>query len=123
MCVITDINLCYLCYYRHYTVLCVLLHILPVLCVLLQILTTVMCVTDINQCYVCCYIYYPVLCMLLQILTSVMRVVTDINECLSSPCQNGGQCSNSIGEFQCNCPLLYTGETCGLCKLQANITR
>ena len=37
----------------------------------------------------------------------------DINECESSPCQNGGTCSQSrIGEFSCQCALGFTGQTC-----------
>lgn len=28
---------------------------------------------------------------------------TDINECESNPCQNGGQCIDEVGSYKCNC--------------------
>ena len=28
----------------------------------------------------------------------------DVNECLISPCLNGGHCYNEIGSFECVCP-------------------
>ena len=39
-------------------------------------------------------------------------VISDINECASSPCQNGGICSDEIGKFTCTCAGGYTGTTC-----------
>ncbi|XP_076844234.1 protocadherin Fat 4 isoform X2 [Brachyhypopomus gauderio] len=37
---------------------------------------------------------------------------TDINECLPSPCHNGGTCHNLVGGFSCSCPEGYTGMAC-----------
>jgi hypothetical protein len=38
---------------------------------------------------------------------------TDINECQSSPCQNGGSCvQSSPASFSCNCAAGYTGTLC-----------
>ncbi|CAF4043699.1 unnamed protein product [Rotaria magnacalcarata] len=38
---------------------------------------------------------------------------TDINECLSSPCLHGGDCTNSINNYTCNCSnIFYTGSNC-----------
>ncbi|CAF2040253.1 unnamed protein product [Rotaria magnacalcarata] len=38
---------------------------------------------------------------------------TDINECLSSPCLHGGDCTNSINHYTCNCSnIFYTGSNC-----------
>lgn len=37
----------------------------------------------------------------------------DLNECESSPCQNGGTCINEIGSFHCICPPNTTGIYCG----------
>jgi len=36
----------------------------------------------------------------------------NLNECLSSPCQNGGTCIDSINGFSCDCPSGYTGMRC-----------
>jgi len=36
----------------------------------------------------------------------------DINECLSSPCQNGGACIDGINSFSCNCTSGWQGIKC-----------
>ncbi|XP_056644010.1 fat-like cadherin-related tumor suppressor homolog isoform X1 [Diorhabda sublineata] len=36
----------------------------------------------------------------------------DLNECESSPCQNGANCINEIGSFHCVCPPNVTGPYC-----------
>lgn len=36
----------------------------------------------------------------------------EYNECVSSPCLNGGTCTDNIGEFSCSCGRGYTGERC-----------
>lgn len=36
----------------------------------------------------------------------------DINECLSSPCQNGGNCTNFFGSFDCSCSAGFHGQLC-----------
>lgn len=36
----------------------------------------------------------------------------DINECVKSPCRNGGACVNSMGGFQCRCNPGFTGDLC-----------
>ena len=33
--------------------------------------------------------------------------------CTSSPCKNGGQCSNGWGSYLCTCPSAWTGKNCG----------
>ena len=36
----------------------------------------------------------------------------DVNECASSPCQNGGVCANQISKYTCTCTSLFTGTNC-----------
>jgi len=36
----------------------------------------------------------------------------DLDECASSPCQNGGLCRNGLDSFSCRCPASFTGEYC-----------
>ena len=40
-------------------------------------------------------------------------LLLDINECASSPCQNGGTCHNNLNSYSCNCPVLWGGTNCG----------
>ncbi|KAL8563415.1 hypothetical protein ACOMHN_054777 [Nucella lapillus] len=42
---------------------------------------------------------------------------TEVNACDSSPCQNGGQCTNlPEAEYQCRCPAQYEGDDCQTVK-------
>ena len=38
--------------------------------------------------------------------------VTDVDECLNSPCFNGGTCVNIVGSYQCQCPPEVRGKDC-----------
>lgn len=42
--------------------------------------------------------------------------LTDINECLASPCVNGN-CSNTLGSYTCICDPGWTGTNCSQGKL------
>ena len=35
---------------------------------------------------------------------------TDVNECWSSPCLNGGTCMDKENTFLCLCPVAYKGQ-------------
>ena len=39
-------------------------------------------------------------------------IVLDIDECVSSPCQNGGSCSDEVDKYSCICASGYEGATC-----------
>ncbi|KAK2184233.1 hypothetical protein NP493_275g00009 [Ridgeia piscesae] len=55
-------------------------------------------------------------CLLLRVAFSSMfedvAVAPDIDECVSSPCQNGGSCSDEVNKFSCTCASGYEGATC-----------
>ena len=38
--------------------------------------------------------------------------LVDINECLSSPCQNNGTCNNLSNKYTCTCAPGYEGTNC-----------
>lgn len=40
------------------------------------------------------------------------RCGRNINECASTPCQNGGTCEDGINAYTCTCPANYTGVNC-----------
>ncbi|KAL4712748.1 hypothetical protein ACJJTC_008045 [Scirpophaga incertulas] len=42
------------------------------------------------------------------------RCELEYNECESSPCANGGTCTDRVGAFECTCGRGYTGNTCQL---------
>jgi hypothetical protein len=37
---------------------------------------------------------------------------TDINECSSAPCKNGGICKDLVNGYECACVAGYDGTTC-----------
>jgi len=37
---------------------------------------------------------------------------TDINECASNPCHNGGACSDHVNSYTCTCSQEYFGANC-----------
>ncbi|XP_035682444.1 cubilin homolog [Branchiostoma floridae] len=39
-------------------------------------------------------------------------VCTDINECQSNPCQNGGICQNMVDRYSCTCSGYFEGDNC-----------
>ena len=45
-----------------------------------------------------------------------MTNYVDIDDCASSPCQNGATCSDGINSYSCTCNLGYTGANCEIGK-------
>ena len=41
-----------------------------------------------------------------------LSLFTDINECNSSPCENGGFCLDQVNGYRCNCVSGFTGTFC-----------
>ena len=42
----------------------------------------------------------------------ILWVISDVNECIISPCKNGGTCVNLKGSYRCDCTQGYTGKHC-----------
>ena len=42
----------------------------------------------------------------------LIYIFSDIDECTSGPCQNGGSCVDGLNSFTCNCPSGFTGVLC-----------
>jgi hypothetical protein len=38
--------------------------------------------------------------------------IAEIVECASSPCQNGGTCTDQVNAYSCECPPGFTGPEC-----------
>ena len=45
------------------------------------------------------------------------RCETDIDDCVTSPCANGGNCSDRVNNFTCSCVPFWDGRTCETCSL------
>ena len=41
-----------------------------------------------------------------------LPVFTESDECLSSPCENGGTCVDFVSGYNCTCDPAYTGYNC-----------
>ena len=48
-------------------------------------------------------------------------LVSDIDDCAGSPCDNGATCVDEVAGYSCNCVTGYTGTTCqtGQCLLDS----
>lgn len=38
--------------------------------------------------------------------------LSDVDECVLTPCSNGGTCQNTMGSYLCNCPAGWIGRHC-----------
>ena len=52
-------------------------------------------------------------CYLLLLFFFCSVNLIDINECDSNPCQNNGECKNTLGSYYCVCPRGFLGINCG----------
>ena len=48
-------------------------------------------------------------------------VYTDIDECASSPCQNGGTCTDGVNSYTCTCVAGYEGDNCETGQYQTRL--
>ena len=44
--------------------------------------------------------------------------VVDIDECASSPCENGATCTDAVDSYTCDCIAGYTGKHCETGKIE-----
>ena len=62
--------------------------------------------------------------LILFVSVRVFAYSTDIDECASGPCQNGGTCVDQVNGYQCHCAPGYTDLQCqtgkGKDKLKLN---
>ena len=49
-------------------------------------------------------------------ITIIADYVVDVDECVSSPCQNGGNCTDGVNGYKCACVDGYEGDTCETSK-------
>ena len=50
-----------------------------------------------------------------NILINLYKIIIyflDINECVSSPCQNGGNCNDKVNQYNCSCIQGFNGTHC-----------
>ena len=41
-----------------------------------------------------------------------LSLLSELNECDSSPCSNGGSCTDLVNGYVCRCVFGYYGDTC-----------
>ena len=42
---------------------------------------------------------------------------TDIDDCETTPCLNGGTCQDELNDFSCTCAVGFTGKDCSVGKM------
>ena len=48
------------------------------------------------------------------------NLYTDVNECTSNPCKNGGKCKDGVNKYTCTCAAGYSGTTCTTSKYKTH---
>ena len=48
---------------------------------------------------------------------SSYKIIQDIDDCQSNPCQNDGQCEDGINSFTCHCSHGFIGHDCSISML------
>ena len=48
----------------------------------------------------------------LILVNRVVYIISDVDECLASPCHNNGVCVNNKGSYSCLCQNGWTGRDC-----------
>ena len=67
--------------------------------------------------YVLCVIFNRICAITYNVITS------DIDECASNPCDNGGTCDDLLNNYQCQCVIGYTGEQCEIGEYGSKVLR
>ena len=47
-------------------------------------------------------------------MTMCTSLLSDINDCAIQPCQNGGNCTDAVNDYTCNCAAGYSGKNCNV---------
>ena len=49
-------------------------------------------------------------------MTMCTSLLSDIDYCADLPCQNGGNCTDAVNNYTCNCAAGYSGKNCSIGK-------
>ena len=47
-------------------------------------------------------------------MTLSTSLLSDIDDCAVQPCQNGGNCTDAVNNYTCNCVAGYSGKNCSV---------
>ena len=47
-------------------------------------------------------------------MTICTNLFSDIDDCADQPCQNGGNCTDAVNDYTCNCVAGYSGKNCSV---------
>ena len=64
------------------------------------------------------YLEHNIVCELYIHNKRITICLSDIDECVPNPCQNGGVCSDGINSFTCECATGFVGVTCETSKIR-----
>ena len=56
------------------------------------------------------------------VLTIHTSLLSDIDDCADQPCQNGGNCTDAVNDYACNCGVGYSGKNCSIGKDDAHVS-
>ena len=53
-------------------------------------------------------------CKRLLVNITFLNYISDIDNCAEQPCQNGGNCTDEVNDFRCDCVAGFTGKNCSI---------
>lgn len=62
----------------------------------------------------CCWFFFHDCCVSGNNAASCCLLSSDVNDCATRPCNNGGVCRDLDGDYTCQCPSPYVGKQCQL---------
>ena len=64
--------------------------------------------------FTCIYLFISLIRNNFKFNVYIPAVILDVDDCADNPCQNGGNCTDGVNDYNCTCAAGYTGRNCSI---------